>query len=71
MQRKKLQEEFEASVKDNKAIEAKVVDFNEADHKISLSIKALTSGSDDAEEASGAVEETAEAAAETEASAEE
>lgn len=58
-------------LKSGQEVEAKVVDFNEADHKISLSIKALTSGSDDTEEVSEAAEETAEAAVEMEASAEE
>ncbi|MBQ7724926.1 MAG: 30S ribosomal protein S1 [Lachnospiraceae bacterium] len=57
-------------LKSGQEVEAKVVDFNEADHKISLSIKALTSGGDE-DEAAETVEETAEAAEEAEVSVEE
>lgn len=48
-------------LKSGQEVEAKVVDFNEADHKISLSIKALLAGSDEADDAAEAVEEAAEA----------
>jgi len=50
-------------LKSGQEVEAKVVDFNEADHKISLSIKALLAGSDEADDAAEAVEEAAEAEA--------
>ena len=49
-------------LKSGQEVEAKVVDFNEADHKISLSIKALTSASEEdapKEEAAEAPEEEA------------
>ncbi len=61
-------------LKSGQEVEAKVVDFNEADHKISLSIKALTSAAEDEtpkEEAAEAPEEETAAAPEAEEAAEE